>query len=226
LQRRELVVAVDGPSGSGKSTISRAVAKQAALRYLDTGAMYRAAAWLALRDRVDPTETERLEALVTMATLEVCTDPLAPTVCIDGVDVTQAVRGADVTAAVSAVSAVPGVRELMVRRQRELIGAGGIVVEGRDIGTTVAPDAPVKIFLTADPEVRASRRLRQDGAATGDVALATTQADLLKRDNADSGRTASPLTQAPDATVLDSTELGIDEIVRRVMAHIEAVERT
>jgi CMP/dCMP kinase len=224
LQRRELVVAVDGPSGSGKSTISRAVAKAAALRYLDTGAMYRAAAWLALRDGIGPADTGRLIARLAAAPLEVRTDPDAPTVQIDGVDVTRAVRGADVTAAVSAVSAVPGVREIMVRRQRELIGAGGIVVEGRDIGTTVAPDAPVKIFLTADPAVRASRRLRQDGAATGDLALATTQADLQKRDSADSGRTASPLTQAADATVLDSTELGIDEIVRQILARIDSVK--
>jgi CMP/dCMP kinase len=225
LQRRELVVAVDGPSGSGKSTISRAVAKAAALRYLDTGAMYRAAAWLALRDGIEPADTGRLIARLAAAPLEVRTDPDAPTVHIEGVDVTRAVRGADVTAAVSAVSAVPGVREIMVRRQRELSGAGGIVVEGRDIGTTVAPDAPVKIFLTADPMVRASRRLRQDGAATGDLALATTQADLQKRDSADAGRTASPLTQAADATVLDSTELGIDEIVRQILARIDAVKQ-
>jgi CMP/dCMP kinase len=223
LQRRELVVAVDGPSGSGKSTISRAVARAAALRYLDTGAMYRAAAWLALRDGIEPADTRRLTARLAATPLEVRTDPDTPTVQIDGVDVTRAVRGADVTAAVSAVSAVPAVRDIMVRRQRELIGAGGIVVEGRDIGTTVAPDAPVKIFLTAEPSVRASRRLRQDGAATGDLALATTQADLLKRDSADSARTASPLTQASDATVLDSTELGIDEIVRQILARIDAV---
>jgi CMP/dCMP kinase len=223
LQRRELVVAVDGPSGSGKSTISRAVARAAALRYLDTGAMYRAAAWLALRDGIEPADTRRLTARLAATPLEVGTDPDTPTVQIDGVDVTRAVRGADVTAAVSAVSAVPAVRDIMVRRQRELIGAGGIVVEGRDIGTTVAPDAPVKIFLTAEPSVRASRRLRQDGAATGDLALATTQADLLKRDSADSARTASPLTQASDATVLDSTELGIDEIVRQILARIDAV---
>jgi cytidylate kinase len=226
LQRRELVVAVDGPSGSGKSTVSRAVATAAGLRYLDTGAMYRAAAWLALREQVDPSNADRLTALVAAAHLEVRDDPAAPSVHIDGVDVTQAVRGQDVTTAVSAVSAVPGVRDVMVRRQRELIGAGGIVVEGRDIGTAVAPDAPVKIFLTADPAVRAQRRSRQDGSGTGDLALATTQADLLKRDDADSTRTASPLTQAPDATVLDSTQLGIDEIVRQVMARIEAVERT
>jgi cytidylate kinase len=225
LQRRELVVAVDGPSGSGKSTVSRAVATAAGLRYLDTGAMYRAAAWLALRDGVDASDPDRLTALVKAATLQVRADPGDPAVRIDGVDVTEAVRGADVTAAVSAVSAVPGVREVMVSRQRELIGAGGIVVEGRDIGTTVAPDAPVKIFLTADPAVRASRRSRQDGSGTGDLALATTQADLVKRDDADSRRAASPLTQAADAVVLDSTRLSVEGIVREVMARIEAVER-
>jgi CMP/dCMP kinase len=225
LQRRELVVAVDGPSGSGKSTISRAVASAAGLRYLDTGAMYRAAAWLALREHVDPADGDRLTALVAAAPLDVRDDPAAPSVHIDGVDVTEAVRGQDVTTAVSAVSAVPGVREVMVRRQRELIGAGGIVVEGRDIGTAVVPDAPVKIFLTADPAVRAQRRSRQDGSGTGDLALATAQADLIKRDDADSSRAASPLTQAPDATVLDSTRLGIEEIVREVMARIVAVEQ-
>jgi cytidylate kinase len=226
VQRRELVVAVDGPSGSGKSTVSRAVAAAAGLRYLDTGAMYRAAAWLALRDHVDLTDSERLTSLVSAASLDVVADPAAPTVHIDGVDVTQAVRSADVTAAVSAVSAVPGVREVMVRRQREMIGEGGIVVEGRDIGTTVVPGAPVKVFLTADPAVRARRRSRQDGSGSDDVTLAATEADLVRRDDADSRRAASPLAQAPDATVLDSTRLGIKDIVREVMARIEAVERT
>jgi cytidylate kinase len=225
VQRRELVVAVDGPSGSGKSTVSRAVATAAGLRYLDTGAMYRAAAWLALREGVSTTETDRIAALVAAAPLEVRADPSAPTIYIDGVDVTDAVRGAEVTAAVSAVSAVPGVREVMVRHQRELIGAGGIVVEGRDIGTAVAPNAPVKIFLTADPSVRALRRSRQDGAGAGQLAVATTEAALISRDDADTRRVASPLTQAPDAIVLDSTRLGIEQIVREVMARIEAVER-
>jgi cytidylate kinase len=225
VQRRELVVAVDGPSGSGKSTVSRAVATAAGLRYLDTGAMYRAAAWLALREGVNATETDRIAALVAAAPLEIRADPSAPTIHIDGVDVTDAVRGAEVTAAVSAVSAVPGVRQVMVRHQRELIGAGGIVVEGRDIGTAVAPNAPVKIFLTADPSVRALRRSRQDGVGTGHLAVATTEAALNSRDDADSRRVASPLTQAPDAIVLDSTRLGVDEIVREVRARIEAVER-
>jgi cytidylate kinase len=220
-----LVVAIDGPSGSGKSTVARAVAAAAGLRYLDTGAMYRAVTWLAMRDGVEPSDPERLTALASDAELEIRADPAAPRLCADGVDVTEAVRGADVTAAVSGVSAVPGVREVMVRRQREVIGDGGIVVEGRDIGTAVVPDAPVKIFLTADPAVRAQRRSRQDGAGTDDHTLAATQADLTKRDDADSRRTASPLTQAPDATVLDSSRLGVDQVVREVMARIEAVER-
>jgi cytidylate kinase len=226
LQRRELVVAIDGPSGSGKSTVARAVAAAGGLRYLDTGAMYRAITWLALRDGIAPSEPERLTTLADSAPLEICTEPATPAVRADGVDVTQAVRSAAVTAAVSGVSAVPGVRKAMVRRQRELIGAGGIVVEGRDIGTAVAPDAPVKIFLTAAPAVRAQRRSQQDGAGSDHQALAATRADLAKRDNADSSRSASPLTQAPDATVLDSSELGVDDLVRAVMALIATAERT
>jgi cytidylate kinase len=225
LQRRELVVAIDGPSGSGKSTVARAVAAAAGLRYLDTGAMYRAVTWLALRDGIGPREPERLAALAETGPLDLDTDPAAPAVRADGVDVTQAVRSAEVTAAVSGVSAVPGVRAAMVRRQRELIGKGGIVVEGRDIGTAVVPNAPVKIFLTAAPDVRAQRRSLQDGSGNDDRALAATQADLAKRDAADSRRAASPLTQAPDATVLDSSELGVADLVDQVMALIEATER-
>lgn len=225
MQRRELVVAIDGPSGSGKSTIARAVARAAGLRYLDTGAMYRAVTWLALRDGVERSDPAALTALADAAPLQVQADPDCPAIHADGVDVTQAVRGQDVTAAVSGVSAVPGVRQVMVRRQRELIAGGGIVVEGRDIGTAVAPDSPVKIFLTADPAVRAQRRSRQDGSGTDDAALAATQANLVQRDDADSTRAASPLTQAPDATVLDSTVLDVDELVAEVMARIEAVER-
>jgi CMP/dCMP kinase len=225
LQRRELVVAIDGPSGSGKSTVARAVAAAVGLRYLDTGAMYRAVTWLALRNGISPSEPERLTALADTAPLDIRTEPAAPAIHADGVDVTQAVRSAEVTAAVSGISAVPGVRAAMVRRQRELIGAGGIVVEGRDIGTAVAPDAPVKIFLTAAPAVRAQRRSLQDGSGSDDHALATTRADLAKRDDADSSRSASPLAQSPDATVLDSSELGVDQLVGQVMALIDAAER-
>ena len=225
MQRRNLCVAIDGPSGSGKSTVARGVAAKLGFRYLDTGAMYRALTWLALRDGVDLASAAALDALAASALLQVVPDPDAPAILADGVDVTEAVRGAEVTAAVSAVSAVPGVRTAMVARQRELIGAGGIVVEGRDIGTTVAPDAPVKVFLVADPAARAQRRALQDagGARAAAVAVAATEADLARRDEADSSRTASPLTQAPDAVVIDSTALDADAVIARVLELAERV---
>jgi cytidylate kinase len=222
--RRNLVVAIDGPSGSGKSTVARGVAAELGLRYLDTGAMYRALTWLALRDGVALESGPDLEDLAGRALLEVVSDPSAPAIVADGVDVTDAVRGADVTAAVSAVSAVPGVRTAMVARQREIIADGGIVVEGRDIGTTVVPDAPVKVFLIADPAARAQRRALQEAGRVADVTvkLAATEAALARRDTADSTRAASPLTQAPDAVVIDSTDLDAEAVIARVIELAEA----
>jgi CMP/dCMP kinase len=217
VQRRNLVVAIDGPSGSGKSTVARQVAIALDLRYLDTGAMYRAVTWLALRDQVDLSKSEDLAALAAHADLEITTDPRAPQIVAGGTDVNEAVRGPEVTAAVSTVSAVPGVRDAMVSRQRELIGDGGIVVEGRDIGTTVAPDAPVKVFLTADPATRAQRRALQDGLGEAQARVASTEADLVRRDAADSTRTVSPLQQATGALVVDSSALDIDEVVAAVL---------
>lgn len=213
-----VVIAVDGPSGSGKSTVARGVARALGLRYLDTGAMYRAVTWAALQQGVDPADAAAIGDLATTVRLEMGTDPSAPSVSVDGADASVAVRTEAVTAAVSAVSAVPAVRTAMVRRQRELIGSGGIVVEGRDIGTTVAPDATLKIFLTADPAARARRRGLEIAGETLDAAvLDRTREDLLRRDAADAGRTASPLTQAADAVVVDSTDLGPDEVVARVV---------
>ena len=220
MQRRNLVVAIDGPSGSGKSTVARGVARALELRYLDTGAMYRALTWLALERGIGLDAAADLQTLAEQAKLQVVPDPAAPVILADDVDVTAAVRSAEVTAAVSAVSAVPGVRTAMVARQRDLIGAGGIVVEGRDIGTTVAPDAPVKVFLVADPAARAERRALQDG---GESSITATEADLTRRDTADSTRVASPLTQAPDAVVIDSTQLDADAVIRRVLELVEAV---
>jgi cytidylate kinase len=212
------VIAVDGPSGSGKSTVARGVARALGLRYLDTGAMYRAITWAALQRGIDPTDAPSVGALAEQAQLDVGTDPAAPTVTIDGGDASVAVRTEPVTSAVSAVSAVPAVRAAMVRRQRELIGDGGIVVEGRDIGTTVAPDASLKVFLTADPAARARRRgLELSGNDLDAAALDRTRADLWRRDSADSRRAASPLVQAADAVVIDSTDLGPDEVIARVL---------
>ena len=222
-----VVIAVDGPSGSGKSTVARGVARALGLRYLDTGAMYRAITWAALNRGVDPSDSVAVADLAATVRLELGVDPDAPTVTVDGEDATAQVRSSTVTAAVSAISAVPAVRTAMVRRQRELIHDGGIVVEGRDIGTTVVPDATLKVFLTADPAARARRRgLELTGEDLDAAALDRTRADLLRRDAADSGRAASPLAQADDAVVVDSTDLGPDEVIAQVLDLFAAVSRS
>jgi cytidylate kinase len=212
-----LVVAVDGPGGSGKSTVARALARRLGLRYLDTGAMYRALTWLALQRGIATDDAEALADLARSASLAIGTDPDAPTVMIEDVDVAGPIRGPDVTAAVSAVSAVPAVREQLVALQRTLIAvaagsSAGIVAEGRDIGTVVAPDAPIKVFLTATQTERARRRANENAADT-----VSTQRDLARRDRLDSSRAASPLAQAPDALVVDSTAMAIDEVVEMIV---------
>lgn len=216
-----LVVAVDGPGGSGKSTVARALARRLGLRYLDTGAMYRAVTWLALQRRVDIEDAEALAQLSERAALCVSTDPDAPKVIIDDTDVSAEIRTRPVTSAVSAVSAVPALRQRLVDQQRAMIHAdrSGIVVEGRDIGTVVAPEAPLKVFLTASTAVRARRRSDEIGEA-GDEAVAQTMAELGRRDALDSGRTASPLAQAADAFVVDSTDLSVDAVVDRIVAEL------
>lgn len=212
-----LVVAIDGPSGSGKSTVARRVAVALGLRYLDTGAMYRAVTWRVLHLGVPVLDEDAVHATAAAAELVVGTSPAEQRVLVDGRDVTAAIRGDEVTRAVSAVSAVPGVRALLVARQRDLARGGGIVVEGRDIGTVVLPGAPVKIFLTAEHSARALRRALQfTPAAAADVD--GTSAELRRRDEFDSGRAVSPLRRAEDATVIDTTGLGLDEVVGRVLA--------
>ena len=206
------VVAVDGPSGSGKSTVSRRLASQIDARYLDTGAMYRAITWAVLRSGVDPQDPGAVAKVAGETELKIGVDPQTPHISADGVAVDREIRGPEVTAAVSAVSAVPAVRELLVARQREIIAeAGRIVVEGRDIGSVVAPDADLKVYLTASADARAQRRSTE--YATD---LLATAADLARRDKFDSTRAADPLRQAPDAVVLDTTELGIDEVVAQL----------
>ena len=207
-----VVVAIDGPSGSGKSTVARGVAAALGLRYLDTGAMYRAVTWLALQRQVPLTDDGALTELAETAKLVLSTTPQPVSVLADDTDVTAAIRGEEVTAAVSAVSAVPGVRAAMVRRQREAIDGGGIVVEGRDIGTTVAPEASVKVFLTADENARAARRARETAGA-----VAATREALLRRDQLDAGRAASPMVQASDAVVIDSSHMSADEVVAQIV---------
>jgi cytidylate kinase len=216
-----LVVAIDGPSGSGKSTVSREVAKALHLRYLDTGAMYRALTWWVLDNGVDPADADGVLKAADSFTLEISSDPEHQAVSAGGHDVTTAIRSAEVTAAVSAVSAIPGVRRRLVADQQAIIGAGGIVVEGRDIGTTVCPDAPVKIFLTAAADARAGRRARELNEATD---LATVQADLARRDRIDSSRVASPLVEAADAVEVDTTALDVRQVISAVLALVR--ERT
>jgi cytidylate kinase len=206
------VVAVDGPSGSGKSTVSRRLATALGARYLDTGAMYRAVTWAVLRAGVDPADAAAVADVCSRVSLDIGTDPTAPFVRVDGVPVDGPIRGVEVTSAVSAVAAVPAVRAALVAQQRKIIAdAGRIVVEGRDIGTVVAPDADLKVYLTASVDERARRR---SGETMVDVD--TTAADLRRRDQFDSTRAADPLRRASDAVELDTTRLGIDEVVLRL----------
>jgi cytidylate kinase len=216
-----LVVAVDGPGGSGKSTVARALARRLGVRYLDTGAMYRAVTWLALQRRLDIEDAEGLAQLAERAVLSVGTDPKHPEIAVDGMDVSSEIRSRPVTSAVSAVSAVEALRRRLVDQQRSIIASEptGIVVEGRDIGTVVAPDAPLKVFLTASTAVRARRRSAEIGEA-GDDAVAQTMAELGRRDALDSGRVASPLAQAPDAMVVDSSDLSVDSVVELIVAEL------
>jgi cytidylate kinase len=217
--RAGIVVAMDGPSGSGKSSTSRRVAERLGLRYLDTGAMFRAVTWWMLLHEVDVGDAGAVAARVEDPVLRSGTDPVAPTITLDGADVAGPIRSPEVTAAVSAVSAVPEVRRRLLRMQREIIGDGGIVVEGRDIGTVVAPEAPVKVFLTADPDARAARRTAE---LTG-ASVEATHADLIRRDRADSGRSAAPLTMAPDAHHIDTTPYTLEEVVDQVVWLVEQV---
>lgn len=209
------VVAVDGPSGSGKSTVSRRLALALRARYLDTGAMYRAVAWAVLDAGVDPHDADAVAKLVGDVALAVSIDPTAPGITVNGTPVDGPIRGPEVTGNVSAVAAVPAVRTALVAQQREIIGgpdrATGIVVEGRDIGSVVAPDAELKVFLTADDAERARRRSRENATDAG-----ATAKELARRDRLDSTRAASPLKAAPDAVVLDTTALGVDEVVARL----------
>jgi cytidylate kinase len=205
------VVAIDGPSGTGKSTVSRGVASRLGARYLDTGAMYRAVALAVLRAGVSPSDADGVEGVLKSVDLRMGTDPAAPATFLDGVPVDVEIRSAEVTAGVSAVAGVPAVRAGLIAQQRDIIGAGGIVVEGRDITTVVAPDAAVRVLLTASEEARAARR----GAETG--TSAATQAEALRRRDTIDSRTTSFLEAAPGVDVVDTTEMRQDAVVERLL---------
>jgi CMP/dCMP kinase len=212
------VIAMDGPAGSGKSTVARRVATELGLRYLDTGAMYRALTWWLLHNAVDLTDTAAVLARVAEPRIAVGTDPAAPQVTVDGRDVAADIRTREVSNSVSTVAAIPQVRRLLIGMQRDIIASAvadgaGIVAEGRDIGTVVAPDAAVKVYLTANEDVRAERRsadLTADPTATVDI----TRREQALRDQRD----AAQMVMADDAVKIDTSGLGPDDVVRRVVA--------
>lgn len=236
-----LVVAVDGPSGSGKSTAARGAALALGLRYLDTGAMYRAVTWWMLKHNIDLTDTDSVVKHGTGLRIEVSTDPAAQFILVDSVDVTVQIRSRRVSNAVSLVAAIPRIRQFMRTRQREIISqaaaqAGGIVAEGRDIGTVVAPQATVKVFLTASEQARAERRAAElvdregaDSAEGAGLAGAGSagDADLTRREQAKRDRLDAPQTQrAADAIEIDATELGQADVIAQIVELARSRART
>ncbi|WP_300682981.1 (d)CMP kinase [Nocardioides sp.] len=217
-----IVVAVDGTSGSGKSSTSKGAADRLGLRYLDTGAQFRAMTWWMLSHDIDVHDAAAVAAAAPQARIESGTDPLAPTITLDGVDVSAEIRSDEVNANVSPVSAVPEVRALLLALQRSIITAAldgaGIVVEGRDIGSVVWPEAALKLYVSADPSARAARRALEAG---GDVAA--TQASLEARDVIDSGRATAPLVQADGAVHLDTTHITLAEAIDQVVGLVRGL---
>jgi CMP/dCMP kinase len=207
------VIAIDGPAGSGKSTVARRLATRLGLEYLDTGAMYRAVTFAALRRGIDPADPEPVAALARTVDLDVAVDAVR----VDGVDATIEIRGPEVSRAVSLVAANPEVRTELVRRQREwATERGGGVLEGRDIGTVVFPDAVLKVYLNARPEVRAERR----AAEVSDLDYETVAADMARRDALDQGRDTGPLVRPDGALELDTSDMTVDEIVDELARRI------
>jgi cytidylate kinase len=217
---RKLVIAIDGPAGSGKSTIAARLAKKLGYINLESGAMYRALALKALEQQVSLEDPEALRDLAAGTMIQLEPQPDGNRVLLDGRDVSQRIRESDVTLAASRVSIHPPVLQIIVARQRAMGACGGVVMEGRDIGTAVFPAADVKVFLDADARVRAERRVAQNGTLTPEESQRIIE-DLVARDLRDRTRAVSPLVPAPDAVIIDSTDLSIDEVVSRVeqLAH-------
>lgn len=214
-----VIVAIDGPSGTGKSSTSKAVAAQLGLNYLDTGAQYRAITWWMVTNGIDVDDPSAIAAAAGKPDIVSGTDPSSPTITVDGTDVAGPIRTQEVTSRVSAVSAVPEVRARITELQRAIATGAvtGIVVEGRDIGTTVLPDADLKIFLTASPEARAARR----SGELKNADVAATREALLKRDAADSTRKTSPLAKADDAVEVDTSDLTLQQVIECVVTLVE-----
>jgi cytidylate kinase len=213
----DLIIAIDGPSGAGKSTLGRMIARSLNLLYLDTGAMYRAAALAVLRAGVSTKDFAAVASVIARANINLAGDPDSLRVTLDGRDVSDEIRTEEVSHSASVISTIPEVRRTLVQRQREMGARGGVVLDGRDIGTVVFPDADVKFFLTAEPEARARRRYEEERVRARDVTFEQTLDDINQRDQRDSTRETSPLAIADDAIVLDSTALSIEDVYERMM---------
>jgi cytidylate kinase len=214
---RRLIIAIDGPVGSGKSTVARRVAALMGYVYIDTGAMYRAVALKAIRRNVALDAADQLTALAGETHIDLRAEEGGQRVFLDGEDVTSAIRKAEVSQAASKVAVVEGVRHVLVAEQRRAGAQGGVVMEGRDIGSVVFPDAELKIFLTASPEIRAERRWREHQQKGDAIDLPRTLDEIHERDRRDSGRASSPLVRAKDAVVVDSTAMDSEEVARLVV---------
>lgn len=219
---RPLIVAIDGPSGAGKGTVARAIAQRLHARHIDTGAMYRAVAWKASRDRVDLTDGDEVAGVASSATFD-----LDGRVVIDGIDVTAAIRTPEMDQAAAMVARHPQVRAVLVARQRGFQGDQALVMEGRDIGTVVFPNADVKLYLDASPEERARRRSEDSAHAAGQqhAGVDVVARALEARDLADRTRPVSPLALAPDAIYIDTTAVPVDDVVQRVLAIVDDINR-
>jgi cytidylate kinase len=214
-----MIVAIDGPSGSGKSTLGRMLARALKLLYIDTGSMYRAVALAVIEAQVDPSDKDAVTALANRINIDLEGDPDSLSVLLNGRDITDQIRTESVTAMSSIVSTIPGVRRAMVERQRA-ISKRGAVLNGRDIGTVVFPDADVKFFLTAAPAERAERRYKEDQLMSHPTTYAETLADMIERDRRDSTRADSPLKVAEDAIVIDSTGKSIQQVFEEMMQKV------
>ncbi len=213
----QLIVAIDGPTAAGKSTVGKLVAKRLGLLFINTGAMYRALAYKAAREGIDLEDSDALTRLANHSQIELTGDPDHARVSVDGEDVTTAIRTPTISRLSSVISTVSGVRRAMVISQRRMCERGGVVLEGRDIGTHVFPQADIKIFLGADPEIRAQRRWEEERNAGHESTLSQLKQEIVQRDSRDENRHDSPLRPAEDAVFIDSSSLGVDEVVERIL---------